>query len=268
MFNMKGKKLVLVFTSIVLVLMLSSCRKLTIINEVINRDVTYGENISILDFEDALVEATSIAQESSVGVVSTSGNVLFSTESFGSGVIIKRIALSEDLYEYYVLTNRHVVLTNNGNKKNVSVKFPNEEKINAEICTYDNSIDMAIIKFESKRLLNPAKICLEELKAGQFVIAVGNPYDINKYYETVTIGNISYSNRNIEEENEFRQPVVNKYIQHTAALNSGNSGGGLYNIKGELIGINSWKIVDEAVEGLNFSIPIQEIYNKYRDYFE
>lgn len=268
MFNMRKIKIIISVALGCFLLMLSSCKSITLVNEVINRNITYDENISILDFEDTLVEATKIATESSVSVVTTSGNILFSTESFGSGTIIKREILSENKYEYYVLTNRHVVLTNGGNKKNVFVKFPNEEKINAEICVYDYAMDVAIIKFKSSKLINPAKVCLDNIDQGRFVVAVGSPYDINKYEQTVTIGNISHNNRVIEEQDTRGNKVNNIYIQHTASLNSGNSGGGLFNIKGELIGINSWKIVDQAVEGMNFSIPLSAVYPKYQQYFE
>ena len=248
--------------------MLSSCKSITMINEVINRTVNYPDNISILDFEDALVEATKIATESSVGIVSKTGNVLFRTESFASGTVIKRVELSNNKYEYYVLTNRHVVLTDNGNEKELSIKFPNEETVSAQLCVYDNNKDIAIIKFESVRIINPAKINIDNLDVGRFVISVGNPYDINKYYETVTIGNISFVNRYIIEEDVNKNSVTNVYIQHTASLNSGNSGGGLYNIKGELIGVNCWKIVDESVESMNFSLPLNSFYNDYKEYFE
>lgn len=267
MFKMKIKKVILTITLTALVLMLSSCKDITLINEVINRNVSYEENISILDFEDAIVEASAIANESSVGVVAKAGNVLFTTESFGSGTIIKRTEISKDLYQYYVLTNRHVVLTNNGNKKTVSVRV-NKIDIPAEIQAYDYGVDAAVISFQSSFLLNPAKVCLDEIEVGRFCVAVGNPYDIDKYYNTTTVGNISYSNRVIEEEDSRGNSVNNIYIQHTATLNSGNSGGGLFNIKGELIGINCWKIVDEEIEGMNFSIPLQEVYVTFRAYFE
>lgn len=269
MYSMKLKKLVFSLTFIIFALALTSCNKsITLINEVINRNVNYEENISILDFEDAIVEATAIATESSIGVMSYSGTILFKTESFGSGTVIKKEEISKDLYEYYVLTNRHVVLTDNGNKKNIKVRFEDKQEVDAEICVYDYEIDVAIIKFQSSRIINPAKISLDNLDAGRFIIAVGCPYDIEKYYNTTSIGNISHSCRVIEEEDAKGNPVNNIYIQHTAALNSGNSGGGLFNIKGELIGINCWKIVDEEVEGMNFSISLKEVYNKYKQYFE
>lgn len=268
MFNMKVKKIFLSFILLVSVLLLASCNKVTLINEVINRNVSYEEDISILDFEDAIVEASKIASESSIGVVTTTGGYIFTTESFGTGIVIKKQLIAPNKFEYHVLTNRHVVLTSNGSEKDVSVQFPNGEEIKAEICKVDYFIDVAIIKFQSPREITPAKVSLDKAEVGRFVVAVGNPYNIDKYYQSVTIGNISHALRVIEEEDGRGNKVNNIYIQHTAALNSGNSGGGLFNIKGELIGINSWKIVDEAVEGMNFSIPISTVYSKYKEYFD
>lgn len=269
MYSMKLKKLVLSLTFIIFALVLTSCNKsITLINEVINRNVNYEENISILDFEDAIVEATAIATESSVGVMASLGSIFFGTESFGSGTVIKKEEIAKDLYEYYVLTNRHVVLTDNGNKRNIKIRFEDKQEVDAEICVYDVAVDVAIVKFQSSRIINPTKISLDNLEAGRFVVAVGSPHDIESYYNTATVGNISHNNRVIEEEDMRGNLVKNIYIQHTAALNSGNSGGGLFNIKGELIGINCWKIVDEEIEGMNFSIPLKEVYNKYKQYFE
>ena len=268
MCNMKTKKIILLFFISMLTLLLSSCKKNILINEVVNRNVNYEENISILDFEDALVEATKIAKESSIGLRVKAESSLIAAESFGSAVIIKRTKIANDKYEYYALTNRHVVLTSGGNKRSVFVTFPNAEEIKAQIVTYNSSIDVAIIKFESGRILSCAKVQLENVDEGRFVIAVGNPYDIDKYYNSVTIGNISYTNRIINEKDLEEKEISNIYIQHTASLNSGSSGGGLYNIKGELIGLNTWKIASEEVEGMNFSIPMSEIYNKYKEYFD
>lgn len=265
---MKIKKISLLFLVVFILFILTSCKKNILINEVINREVNYEENISILDFEDALVEATKIAQESSIGLRAKVETAFISSESFGSAVIIKATKINDNNYEYYALTNRHVVLTSAGNKRNIYVTFANAEEIKAQIIIYDTSIDIAIIKFESNRNLKPAKIQLENIDEGRYVIAIGNPYDIDKYYNSVTIGNISYVNRLIKEKDTNEKDINNIYIQHTAALNSGSSGGGLYNIKGELIGINAWKIASEEVEGMNFSIPMSEIYTKYIKYFQ
>lgn len=268
MYNMKVKKALTLLLLVVTTLMLTSCNKATLINEVINRNVTYEEHISILDFEDALVEAASIASDSSIAIVAKSGIGILSTESFGSGVVIKKEEIAPDKYLYYALTNRHVVLTDGGKEKSLTVRVNNAEDIKAEICVFNQRIDVAIIKFETGRIINPAKICLDEMEAGRFVVAVGNPYELDDYHDSVTVGNISYSKRTIKEEDVNGNDTNNSYIQHTAPINAGNSGGGLYNIKGELIGINTWKIVEEDIDNMNFSVPLTEIYYIYSRYFE
>lgn len=260
---MKNKKILCVITSLLLVMILSSCQKITLINEVINRTVNYEENISILDFEDALVEATKIAKPCVVGIKVESGNSFFGVSGFGSGIIINKKDLGNETYQYYVLTNKHIVLTENGKQRTVYVAFPNNEKYMASILVNDNQMDVSIIAFETKRNIEVAKVSKEKAEEGRFVIAIGNPYDINKYYSSVTIGNVSYVDRIITEDNGSKQ----KYIQHNAEINAGNSGGGLFNIKGELIGMNTWKIADEEIEGLGFAIDIITIYDKYAKYF-
>lgn len=262
------KKTLSLFAICFCLFFLTSCKKITIINEVINRYVNYEENISILDFEDALVEASKIAQESVVGIKTESGGILLSTSSFGSGVIVKQEELGIDQYKYYVITNRHVVLTDKGNERSIYITLGAEDTYEATIIEYDNNIDIAFVSFVSPRKLPVAKVTTDNIEVGRFVISVGSPYDIDKYYNSVAVGNISHTNRIESEESLDGDKVNNIYIQHNAEVNSGNSGGGLFNIKGELVAINAWKISKEDVEGLAFAIPMHELYEKYNQYFE
>ncbi len=264
---MKIKKILLIIIFTFILFFTSSCNTHTIINEVVNRYVDYEEHISILDFEDAIVEASLIAKECSIGVKYKTGNIVIGTSGFGSGVIIDKEEVSKDLYHYTILTNRHLVLTNSNSYKNVSVSFGDDEAYDATILITDSNLDIAIISFESPRILQVAKINESATEVGRFVIAVGNPYNIDKYYNSVSVGNVSYVNREIEEKNIHDDAIKNIYIQHTAPINAGNSGGGLFNIKGELIGINTWKISNEDVEGMGFAIPISCIYEIYHEYF-
>lgn len=259
------KKLYICIISIIGCLMLTSCDKITIVNEVINRVVNYEENVSILDFEDAIVEASNVAKNTVIGIVTTSG--IFEQETFGSGVIIKKEELKEDKFKYYVLTNKHMIALNKVNVK-INIYLNNVDFYNAKVETYDNNLDLAIISFESFRILDTCKITTENIEIGRFVIAIGNPYELEKYYNTVTVGNISHLERYLEEKATNGETVKNLYIQHNAQINSGNSGGGLFNIKGELIGINTWKIVADGVEGMSFAIPTTEFYENYKQYFE
>ena len=99
-------------------------------------------------------------------------------------------------------------------------------------------------------------------------IAVGSPYELEVYYNTITVGNISSIKRVINESNYFYKEISNEYIQTTATINEGCSGGGLFNLKGELIGINTWKLVDSStnIDGMNFAVgvdKIQELFSQY-----
>ena len=265
---MKIKRLILLFGLLLIVFLTTSCNGKTLINEVVNRYVEYDEHISILDFEDAIVEASLIAKESNVRIKYSSSNMIIGTSGFGSGVIINQEEISKNMYRYTVLTNRHVVLTSSNNSKKVTISFGEDEEYLASIVKVDSSQDIAIISFESPRILSVAKVATSSAQVGRFVISVGNPYNVDKYYDSITVGNVSYVNREIEEKDMYGEEITNIYIQHTSPINGGNSGGGLFNIKGELIGINTWKIANEDVEGMGFAIPIQNIYNKYKEYFK
>ncbi len=249
--------------SIILVLslffMLSGCKNL-FTNEVITKKVDYEENITIYDLEDAIALAVEKCDETVIGVESKG---VLST-SFGSGVIVKSIKTGNG-YTYYVITNFHVIsYRNKVNNSVIAYLGKYNEEVKATVLNYDESKDVAIITFFSNRLLPVSSIGdSANLRKGRFVIAVGNPYDLKTYYNTVTIGNVSDASRKVQKENE----QYNYYIQHTAPINSGNSGGGLFDIHGNLIGINTWKYAETDIEGMEFAIPIHIIKNLYPQYF-
>lgn len=176
----------------------------------------------------------------------------------GSGVII-----TED---GYILTNNHVVNSaadygfyslSEANKIIVYL-YNDETEYEAKIVGCDEITDLAVIKIE-KTDLKPIKIGnSEELKIGQFVMAVGNPLGLQS---TVTTGVVSALDREIEDE-DGKSFVM---IQTDAAINSGNSGGALVDTDGNLVGINSAKASGEGIEGIGFAIPIDTavpIYNQ------
>ncbi len=270
----KAKIFSLLLVVLVSLLILSACNindffKKKIVNEIENRYIEYNNNISVNNIEDALVNASEIAKSSSVGVRMVASGIITSKTDTGSGVIISRKELGENGYQYYVVTNRHVIYTKNSIKE-VEVYLGSDRGfVDANIVMYDRSIDIALLSFISPYLLNVAKIANDAPKEGSFAIAVGSPYNLQAYYNTVTVGSISSSNRYYIEEDINGKKVTNEYIQHCAPINSGNSGGGLYNIYGELIGINTWKIVGELsdnVEGLCFAIPSKFIVEKFAKY--
>lgn len=261
------KTVYLLIVPLLIILIMTSCQKHEIINQVTNRDIIYNENITIDDFEDVLVEAVDKAKESVVGIITYTG--IFNIESHGSGVIINSFKISDTEYKYYVLTNRHVIANDDVIIKRIYISFGvKEEMYSSKVIAYDKVMDVAILEFTTPRVLNSATINQESIQTGRYVIAIGSPYELYTYYNTATFGNISCEERIVSEKDMDNHNCQNRYLQHDAPISAGNSGGGLFNSKGELIGINSWKIVDNGIDNLNFAIRIDDILSKYQSYFE
>lgn len=263
------KKKLLLFLILIFTITLVSCKDTTtiLINETKNYEVDIEEKITISTLEDALVNAVAIAEQSSVTVIATN-NGIFTDESHGSGVIIGK----NESNKYYVLTNRHVILNDDNKLKDNFYIYLGSKitKTPAKLEMYDDEYDIALLSFTTTLNIKVATMAdSTKLQKGRYVIAVGSPYDYNDLYNTVTIGNISHPNRVIEEEISKGVMFNATYIQHDAPINYGNSGGGLFNINGELIGINTWKIVGNSLktyEGLGFSIPIHIAYQIVQRY--
>ena len=170
----------------------------------------------------------------------------YTSEGNGSGVIIST--------DGYILTNNHVI---SGAEK-ISVRLRNGEEYDAELIGKDSKTDIAIIKIDAKNL-TAAKIG-DSAKAfvGDFVLAIGNP--LGKLGGTVTYGYISA----LEREITIDGSTMN-LMQFDAAVNPGNSGGGLFNINGELIAVVSAKSTGYDVEGLGFAIPVNDVSTVIKD---
>ena len=169
-------------------------------------------------------------------------------EGIGSGFIINE--------EGYILTNYHVVK----GAQEISVTLSNDVTTTAQIVNYDENQDVAMIKITDESVKIPATVELgdsDSLQPGEEVIAIGTPLS-TELSSTVTKGIISATSRSVAVESG----VTMNLIQTDAAINAGNSGGPLVNTKGEVVGINSSKISGEAVEGIGFSIPINDIKDK------
>ncbi len=272
----KKKTTFLVMTLLFLSIVVTGCsikdllnRK--IVNEIENRYIEYHNNITVDDIEDALTIASEIGKSCSVGVRMASNGIFTSTVDTGSGVIVRRLEEGTSGYRYYVVTNRHVIYSKNGAKEIKVYLGPNREYVDATLVAYDKQVDLALLSFSSPFLLNVAEINTETPKVGAFAVAIGSPYNLEAYYNTVTVGSISASTRYYIEDDINGKDVTNEYIQHCAPINSGNSGGGLFNIYGQLIGINTWKVVGELsdnVEGLCFAIPAKLIIEKFSTYLD
>ena len=169
-------------------------------------------------------------------------------EGIGSGFIINQ--------EGYILTNYHVVK----GAQEISVTLSNDVTTTAQKVNYDENQDVAMIKITDESVKIPATVELgdsDSLQPGEEVIAIGTPLS-TELSSTVTKGIISATSRSVA----VQSGVTMNLIQTDAAINAGNSGGPLVNTKGEVVGINSSKISGEAVEGIGFSIPINDIKDK------
>ncbi len=204
-------------------------------------------NININDLNDLLVELVASVENSVVLV----GNVndIENVESTGSAVIYK----FEDDY-YYAVTNNHVV----EDSYSLRVYFEDHSFLDAELVGTDPDTDVAVIKFQSE---TPLGVCdfgnVDDLERGQMVIALGSPGGLT-YFNSSTFGIISGIDRYVgvqDTDGDGIDDVFTKMLQHDAAINPGNSGGPLFNLKGEIIGINTIKIVSDDIEGMGFSIP-------------
>lgn len=158
--------------------------------------------------------------------------------SIGSGVII-----SED---GYIITNNHVV----ENASRITVNTNDNRELEAKIIGTDPSTDLALLKVEAKGLYPLPFGDSEALRIGEWVLAIGNPFNLSS---TVTAGIVSAKGRSTIDEGEMK---IASFIQTDAAVNPGNSGGALVNTHGELIGINTMIYSQTGnYAGYSFAIP-------------
>ncbi|WP_312575769.1 trypsin-like peptidase domain-containing protein [Clostridium sp.] len=168
-------------------------------------------------------------------------------EGIGSGFIFNENGT--------VLTNYHVIK----GASEVKVIFHNGKEVSAKVVNYQEDADLAVLKIAEKVEM-PGVLEFgdsDALEVGEQVVAIGNPLG-KEFSGSVTTGIISALNR----EMKFEDGKTLKLIQTDTAINPGNSGGPLINSKGQVIGINTAKIGKQGVEGLGFSIPINEVLNK------
>ena len=209
--------------------------------------------ITIEGTVESIVEAVyQKASPSVVGIRTTASVIGFfggSTERTGEG---SGVIYSAD---GYIITNYHVIQgVVSSQYRNASVEVflsssPNTP-IEAKVIGYNVSADLAVIKI-SKTGLTPIEIAnSDSVKIGQYAVAIGSPGGI-EFLNSVSYGIISGLNRSITVDSIGEMQL----IQTDAAINPGNSGGALLNSKGQLIGINSSKLVDESFEGMGFAIP-------------
>lgn len=210
------------------------------------------EVVETIAVEDAEV-STDISEvaDAVVGVVNMQQQSIW-TESqeagTGSGIIYKK----ED-GNAYVVTNHHVV----DGAQQVEIVLNDEERYPAKVLGSDELNDLAVLQMDGEPIDTVANFgSSSDLQVGETALAIGNPLGL-EFANTVTRGIISGLDRsvNVDTNTDGVPDWVTEVIQTDAAINPGNSGGALVNADGEVIGINSMKIAQGAVEGIGFAIP-------------
>lgn len=174
----------------------------------------------------------------------------------GSGVIISA--------DGYIVTNNHVI----ENADRLEVTLNDNQNFEATVVGADPNTDLALIKIDAKDLHTIPMGKSEDLRVGEWVLAVGNPFG---FTSTVTSGIVSAKARNISSATGAPQRGgIESYIQTDAAVNSGNSGGALVNLRGELVGINAAIYSQTGTyAGMSFAIPtsiVQKVVDDLKQY--
>ena len=160
----------------------------------------------------------------------------------GSGFII-----SED---GYILTNHHVVK----GSTSVKVRLSSGKSYTGDVIGIDDSLDVAVVKIKAKNLPYAKLGKSKNIRVGDWVVAIGNPFGLS---HSVTSGIISAKNR------ALGSGPYDDYLQTDASINPGNSGGPLFNLKGEVVGINT--AIDARAQGIGFSVPIDSVQKVLQD---
>lgn len=220
----------------------------------------YVSQVSLSNYSDTAVYAANKILPSIVGI-EVEYNVNSLTSMFsrqtqtttatasGSGIII-----SED---GYILTNNHIVASSSSESyyevseatKITVTLFGDENKYEAKIIGTDEQTDLAVIKVDKTGLSKAEFADSDNIKVGEFAMAVGNPLGMQS---SITCGVISAVNREVTDSDGKKFTL----IQTDAAINAGNSGGALVNSEGKVIGVNTLKLSGTGIEGLGFAIPI------------
>ncbi len=154
----------------------------------------------------------------------------------------------------YIMTNSHVI----EGASNIKVMLMSGDAVDATIIGDDEYADIAVIKIDKKYVTKVATLgSSESINVGDTVFTIGSPIS-NEYYGTVTRGILSGKNRLVNVTVESSNDWIMNVMQTDAAINPGNSGGPLCNANGDVIGINSMKLVQSQVEGMGFAIPIED----------
>lgn len=177
--------------------------------------------------------------------------VLYGT---GSGVVYK---IEGD--KAYVVTNNHVV----AGADSLEITMANGDTTEADLVGTDVYSDLAVLTIPKDKASQVMEFAnSDDVKVGNIAIAIGSPID-SEFASSVTQGIVSGLNRSlpVDTDEDGQEDWEMTLLQTDAAINPGNSGGALVNSQGKLIGINSSKLAQEAIEGMGFAIPVNDVKN-------
>lgn len=197
-----------------------------------------GDALSISEIAE--LAADSVVEISTETVTRSTRMRQYISEGAGSGVIISK--------DGYIVTNNHVI---DGATK-ITVITHDQKSYSAKLIGKDSKTDLAVLKIQASDLQPAVYGDSSKLVVGELSVAIGNP--LGQLGGTVTEGIISALNRDINIDGETMN-----LLQTSAALNPGNSGGGLFNEYGELVGIVNAKSSGSGIEGIGFAIPINTV---------
>jgi len=181
------------------------------------------------------------------------GNREFQRSGLGSGIIVQQAGST-----VFVLTNKHVVES----ATEISVKLHDQRTFKAKVVGMDPRKDLAVVSFESRAALPVAELGRSsELEPGDLVLAVGNPFG---FESSITMGIVSAVGRSGPDG----RSQYTDYIQTDAAINQGNSGGALVDIRGRLVGVNTWiaSSTGGGSVGIGFAIPVDNAKKTISDF--
>lgn len=251
---------------------------------VLTRSNSEDTDSAIADIaEQCMPSVVSITNKSVTEIRTFFGRFAQENVSSGSGIIV-----GKNDSELLIVTNYHVIADSQElsvifsdsstigmnsseeaaeeNTSGVTKASNDADVLKAQVKGYDSDKDLAVISVKlddiSADLMSRIKVAAigdsSKLRPGERVIAIGNALG---YGKSVTTGIVSATNREVtlDSQTTAGKTVTNKFIQTDTAINAGNSGGALLNMNGELVGINSVKIVSSGVEGMGYAIPISDV---------
>ncbi len=207
-----------------------------------------ASQVTIEALDELTVDLVDVLKRSVLGVLNK--GPLGNRNGTGSAVVYE----SADSF-YYAITNYHVI----ENAATIEVFFNESDFAMAELVGTDPESDIAVLRFQTNRNVYVAPVApYETVRPGQIIIAIGSPSGFN-YFNSVTFGMVSGTDRFVgisDSTGDGFRDIFQKMLQHDAAINPGNSGGPIFNLRGEIVGINTLKLVDPTIEGMGFSIPV------------